>query len=158
LPTDQLGYIRINLRGREPNGIVEPGSEYDDVCSQVTETLKELVHPHTGKPIVREIFHTDQIVPGPQRNRLPDLIVTWLDDAEIHEANSTEIGTINGDLPDPRSGNHQPQGFAIFYGPGIKNNQVSEGHIVDIAPTVLKYFGLKPSSDIDGRPWTDIFS
>jgi predicted AlkP superfamily phosphohydrolase/phosphomutase len=152
LPTDLLGYIRINLKGREPQGIVEPGSEYDDLCSQVSEALKELVHPHTGKPIVREIFHTDQTFPGPQRNRLPDLIVTWLDDSEINdEGYSKEIGTINGNLPDPRSGNHRPEGFAIFYGPGITKGQVSQGHITDIAPTILKYFGLTPPSTIDGR-------
>jgi len=61
-------------------------------------------------------------------------------------------------LRDPRSGNHRPEGFALFYGPGIGKGSVGEGHIVDIAPTILKYFGLTPSSDIEGRPWSKIVS
>jgi predicted AlkP superfamily phosphohydrolase/phosphomutase len=158
LPTDLLGYIRINLKGREPQGLVEPGAEYNDICMEISAALKELLHPHTGKPIVREVFRTDLIFPGPQRDRLPDLIVTWLDDSEIQQAYSTDISTTNGNLPDPRAGNHRPKGFALFYGPRMKNRQVSEGHILDIAPTVLHHFGLKPSGDIDGRAWTNLIS
>ena len=29
------GYIRINLKGREPQGIVEPGKEYEDLCEEI---------------------------------------------------------------------------------------------------------------------------
>jgi predicted AlkP superfamily phosphohydrolase/phosphomutase len=156
LPTDLLGYIRINLKGREPQGLVHPGSEYDDICNHISSALKELIHPRTGKRIVREVFHTNAIFAGPERDRLPDLIVTWRDG--INEAHSPQkAGTINGDSPDPRSGNHRPQGFALLYGPGIGKGQAAEGRIVDIAPTVLKYFGITPPSDIDGRPLPNIF-
>jgi predicted AlkP superfamily phosphohydrolase/phosphomutase len=65
---------------------------------------------------------------------------------------SNIIGRIDGKLPDPRSGNHKPQGFAIFHGPGIKKQRASEGRILDIAPTILNYFGLKAPDDFDGRP------
>lgn len=156
LPTDLLGYIRINLKGREPYGIVEPGSEYNDLCTQISEALKQVVNPHTGRQLVREVFYTDQVFPGPQRDRLPDLIVTWRDEAEINGAYSQKIGIINGDSPDPRTGNHRPQGFAIMHGPGIEKALSSEGHIFDVAPTVFRYFGLKPPSYIDGKPWINI--
>ena len=158
LPTDLFGYIRINLKGREPLGIVEPGSEYDDICSRISEALKGLVNPHTGKRIVQEIFHTDRLFPGPQRERLPDLIVAWEDEPLVNGAYSEEIGRLQGTSPDPRSGNHKPQGFGIFHGPGIKKQKAAEAHVVDIAPTILKYFGLKSPSDCDGRPLTDVFS
>ncbi len=159
LPTDLLGYIRINLKGREPHGIVDSGSEYADLCCQISDALRTLVNPHNGKRIVREVFHTDQVFPGPQRGRLPDLIVAWQDQPDINdEAYSDEIGSITGNLPDLRSGNHEPQGFAIFYGPGIPKQHVSEAHIVDIAPTILKYFGLNPSCHLDGRPLAGVIS
>jgi predicted AlkP superfamily phosphohydrolase/phosphomutase len=157
LPTDLFGYIRINLKGREPHGIVEPGSEYNDLCRRIGEAFKELVNPHTGKRIVREVFHADQWFPGPQRKRLPDLIIAWEDEPPVGGAYSNEIGRVNGKSPDPRSGNHKPHGFAIFYGPGFAHEKVVEGRIVDIAPTVLKYFGLKPPPHSDGRPLTEVF-
>jgi predicted AlkP superfamily phosphohydrolase/phosphomutase len=158
LPTDLYGYIRINLKGREPHGIVEPGSEYKDLCWQISEAFEELVNAHTGKRIVREVFHTDRLFPGPQRKRLPDLIIVWQDEALISGAYSEKIGRVNGISPDLRSGNHRPHGFAIFYGPGIGKQQVSEGHLADVAPTILKYFGLKPPSNLDGRSLDRVFS
>lgn len=158
LPTDLYGYIRINLKGREPRGIVEPGSEYNEICSRIREVLKTLVNPHTGKPIVREIYHTDQIFPGPQRERLPDLLVDWQDEPVLNGAYSDQVGQLNGKVSDLRSGNHTPKGFAIFYGPGIGKQQASEAHIVDIAPTILQYFGVKPTVDFDGKPLVKVFS
>src|SRR5581483_4659553 len=43
LPTDLEGCIRISLKGREPQGVVEPGRHYEDVCDELTATLAELV-------------------------------------------------------------------------------------------------------------------
>jgi predicted AlkP superfamily phosphohydrolase/phosphomutase len=151
LPTDLFGCIRINLKRREPQGIVEPGSEYDRVCSQIADELKKMIDPQTGARVVREVYHTDQIYPGPQRHRLPDLLVSWQDEPEAHEAHPEAFGRRNGDSPDARSGNHRPEGFAIFYRPGMNNDYLSSGHIVDIAPTILNYFGLKPPATIDGH-------
>ena len=151
LPTDSLGFLRVNLKGREPNGVVEPGKEYDDLCQRISETLKQLVNPRTGKKIVREVFFTEHVFPGPERNRLPDLMICWEDDEAIDEAQLDEMRRIRGNLPDARSGNHNPHGFALFYGPGVGGGQASEGHIMDIAPTTLSYFGLKPPTYMDGK-------
>lgn len=158
MPTDQLGYIRVNLKGREPLGIVEPGSEYEEVCERINEALRKLVDPRTGRRIVGEIFRTDQVFPGAERDRLPDLIVAWRDDPETDRAHAEEAAASRGDSPDPRAGNHRPRGFALLSGPGIGKGRVADGHILDIAPTALKNFGLTPPCDIDGRPWNDIFS
>jgi predicted AlkP superfamily phosphohydrolase/phosphomutase len=158
LPTDLFGYIRINLKGREPSGIVEPGPEYSALCARITEALHDLVNPRTGRPVVRQVFRTDEFFPGPQRERLPDLIVAWENEPLLDGAYSKEMGTISGESPDLRSGNHQPQGFAIFYGRGIGSHTTSEGRVVDVAPTILSLFGLKSPSAFDGRPLTEVFS
>ncbi|MGH7931127.1 MAG: hypothetical protein ACREQV_25420, partial [Candidatus Binatia bacterium] len=67
-------------------------------------------------------------------------------------------GTISGELADRRSGNHRSDGFALLYGPGVAKGQQSEGHLLDIAPTILKYFGLNAPADFDGRPLAGFFS
>ena len=157
LPTDSLGFLRVNLKGREPNGIVEPGKEYDELCQRTRKALQELVIPKTGKRAAREIFLTDHLFPGPERDRLPDIIIDWNDGTEIDGAYSSETGTIEGTSPDPRQGNHRPEGFAVAYGTAIRKGYVAEGHILDIAPTVLNYFGLEPAPSMNGRPWTGLF-
>jgi predicted AlkP superfamily phosphohydrolase/phosphomutase len=157
LPTDSLGFLRVNLKGREPSGIVEPGKEYDELCQRTRKALQQLVIPKTGKRAAREIFLTDHLFPGPERDRLPDIIIDWNDGTEIDGAYSSETGTIEGTSPDPRQGNHRPEGFAVVYGTAIRKGYVAEGHILDIAPTVLDCFGLEPASSMDGRPWTGLF-
>jgi predicted AlkP superfamily phosphohydrolase/phosphomutase len=151
LPTDQFGYIRINLKGREPNGVVEPGSEYSALCETLCKVLKTLFDSRTGKPIVREVFKASETFPGPRSDYLPDLIVTWRDEAMMDGAFSDIVGHVYGKMLDPRSGNHRAEGFAIFYGPGVKKAQDLEARIVDIAPTILRYFGLNVPCSIDGK-------
>lgn len=157
LPTERLGFIRINLKGREPNGIVEPGLEYQNLCDQICDTLKQLVHPRTGRPIVGEVFYTDHVFPGPQRDCLPDLIVDWRHEGEIDETCSRQVGTVKASSPDLRYASHSPEGFAVLYGRGIGRGYASTGHILDVAPTVLTYFGLQPPSYMDGQAWANPF-
>ncbi|MBS3785128.1 MAG: alkaline phosphatase family protein, partial [Anaerolineae bacterium] len=55
------GSIRVNLKGREVNGIVEPGSEYQRVCEEIGSALEELVDPDTGERIVERVFRRDEL-------------------------------------------------------------------------------------------------
>ena len=99
------------------------------------------------------MFFTDEIFPGPERDRLPDLIVNWRNGQKIDRVASKEFGTISGTLPDPRSGNHRAEGFALLYGPGIAQRERSEGHLLDIAPTILSFYGNDIPETFDGRAW-----
>jgi predicted AlkP superfamily phosphohydrolase/phosphomutase len=156
LPTDAHGFIRVNLKGRDSKGIVSSVAEYDEICRKVTRTLKDLVDLETGQPVVKDVFLTDEIFPGPERDSLPDLIVNWLTDKKIDSVHSKEVGTVKGVLPDPRSGNHRSEGFALLYGPEIPKGQRSEGHLLDIAPSVLRFYGDTPAASFDGHAWDDL--
>jgi len=53
------------------------------------------------------------------------------------------------------SGDHGSFDYKATPGTFVSNRSVAEGralHIIDIAPTVLSYFGLPIPPDIDGRP------
>jgi predicted AlkP superfamily phosphohydrolase/phosphomutase len=156
LPTDAHGLIRVNLKGREASGKVNSGAEYEEICQKVSRALKDLVDAQTGKPIVAEVFLTDEIFAGSERDRLPDLIVSWKNGKQIDRVASKEVGNISGKLPDPRSGNHRAEGFALLYGPDIAKRQRTEGHLLDIAPTILSFYGQAVPGSFDGRPWNDI--
>ena len=156
LPTDAHGLIRVNLKGRETNGKVNSGAEYEEICRKVSRALKDLVDAQTGKPVVEEVFLTDEIFPGPERDSLPDLIVSWKNGKQIDRVASKKVGNISGKLPDPRSGNHRAEGFALLYGPDIAKRKRTEGHLLDIAPTILSFYGHDVPGSFDGRPWDDI--
>ena len=83
LLTDLEGCIRINLKGREPLGIVEPGAEYEAVLAAIDTALGQLVDPATGRPAVTRILRADTAFPGVRRDRLPDLVVHWSREAPM---------------------------------------------------------------------------
>lgn len=154
LPTDLEGYIRVNLRGREPEGIVEQGGEYREVCRELVEALSELKNPATGRAAVREVVVTDDVMDGPRRAQLPDVIVCWSDEAQISALESSAVGTVSGESPDGRTGTHKPPGFVLARGAGGRKIDLpNRAHIFDFAPTLLEHFGLQPPPEMDGRAW-----
>jgi len=157
LPTDLEGCIRINLKGREPQGMVSPGDEYEQVCTEIAEGLRRLINPSTGLPAVRRVIQTDALYPGERRDYLPDLIVVWSDEAEITEVRSDEIGTLRGVSPDARTGTHSPPGFMIARGPTVPRGRTLEGgQVIDLAPTILAKLGVSLPEHMDGKVWRDL--
>lgn len=138
LPSFSEGYVRINLQGRESQGIVAP-TEYDDLCDEITQKLYSLKDARTGVPMVKEIMRTRQY--GSNYNfKYPDadLVVVWQEDYATDVVDSPDFGRI-GPVPFARTGSHRSQGFLLAKGPGIEANAcLPQCHAVDLAPTILK--------------------
>jgi predicted AlkP superfamily phosphohydrolase/phosphomutase len=147
-----VGQVYVNLKGREPEGIVEPGAEYKAVRQQVMEALQDLRHPETGQPLVDEIIPGDQVVHGPYASRSPDLHLVLDGYRSIVFplfATDNRIVTrqIRGD-----SGCHRLHGIFIAWGSGVRLGETVEGaRILDLAPTILHLMGLPVPDDMDGR-------
>jgi predicted dehydrogenase/predicted AlkP superfamily phosphohydrolase/phosphomutase len=159
------GYIRVNLKGREPDGIVEAGKEYDDLCNEIYSAVKSMTNPANGKLAARTVYKTDDVYRGPCRSHMPDILINWSDDAKI----TTELWTAthgivrskkpNCALPPYYTGNHRPNAFLISVGPGISRGVVCEGaSILDLAPTILNRFGIDPPDYMDGRVLSELWS
>lgn len=152
LVADLQGYIRINVVGRDAEGIVEPGTEYDRLCEELVSGLAGFVDADSGEPIVSEVVRSDQLYKGGTRvEELPDLIVRWSPTpASSHRRIvSPKHGAIEwptpGGHPDGRSGNHRGEGFLLAGGEGVSPGVSLEGaNIVDLAPTVFSMLGLPP--------------
>lgn len=150
LVADLQGYIRINVAGREADGCVSPGAEYDRLCDEISMGLAAFVDADSGEPVVEEVVRSDRLYPdGEKVADLPDLIVRWVSTpASSHRAVvSPRHGSIDwptpGSHPDGRSGNHRAEGFLLASGEGISEETPLEGaHIVDLAPTVFALLGL----------------
>jgi predicted AlkP superfamily phosphohydrolase/phosphomutase len=159
LVADLQGYVRINLRGREAAGIVEPGEEYDRLCAEIIEGLSTYVDSDTGEPVVESVMRSGQLFSqGARRNNLPDLIVRWAySPAADHRAIvSSRFGSIPwpipGRNPDGRSGNHCPEGFLIAVGDRIQpGSQINDAHILDLAPTVYALLDVPKPAEMCGN-------
>lgn len=151
LPSDLEGCVRINLRGREPEGIVEPGAQYADLCEEIRRGLEELVNPATGKPAVRHVWVRNEIFPGPCQEELPDLMVTWQDDAPIEALASPRVGVVEGVNPDRRPGTHSTAGFLIARGAELSWQCAGRARLVDVPATLLRHLGVPGAAELDGR-------
>lgn len=152
LPTDLEGCIRINMRGREPQGIVEPGRVYDQLCKAIAGDLRALVNPATGKPAVRQVFIRNQVFSGRRQEYLPDLVVSWEEEASFEALVSPRAGEVAGSNPDRRTGTHSPQAFLLTIGPRVAPGVQGSARLVDVAPSALKLLGLRPGKEMEGRP------
>jgi predicted AlkP superfamily phosphohydrolase/phosphomutase len=159
LTADVHGYVRINVRGREAQGIVEPGAEYDRVCAEIAEGLRSFVDSDTGEDVVAEVARIDELFPpGGRRDALPDLIVRWAPSpcAATRSIESPRFGTIPwptpGKNPNGRSGNHTAEGFLFAAGDGIPpaSSLGPEAHILDLPPTILEILGVEPPAYMTG--------
>ena len=152
LPTDLEGCIRINLKGREPQGIVEPGGPYEELCEEIRAKLLELTNPSDGAPAVRHVWIRNKVFPGDRQEQLPDLIVTWNNKTPFKSVGSPRFGSIKGDNADPRPGTHSASGFLLAAGAGIPSGIQGAGRLVDVAPTAMRLLDCVLPDHLDGAP------
>lgn len=155
------GYIRINLKGREPKGIVGAGLEYETLCDEIARTARDMVNPANEAPAALTVYKTDDLYRGPCRDEMPDVIINWNDGARVTTELLTEkYGLVRSAAPGCAlapyyTGNHRPNAFMIALGPGLARGAVANGaSILDLAPTILAAFGVEPPKYMDGKVLT----
>ena len=154
LPSFSEGYVRLNVKGREAAGLVEP-SDYDRVWREISADLSQLRDARTGRPLVTNIVRTraDAFTPlqGAGRPSDADMIVMWAN-APCDVVDHPVAGRI-GPVPFKRSGSHVHRGFFMARGRDVPRGAVlPEGHALDLAPTILSEMGAAIPVHFDGRP------
>jgi predicted AlkP superfamily phosphohydrolase/phosphomutase len=157
------GQIYVNLKGREPQGIISPGTEYENLCQQIKTELLELVDPDDGKPVVDRIYTREELFNGPSEEFAPDLTVVMRDLSYITRK-GYEFGTQSGHIFTPpqtgESGSHRYLGMLIMTGEHITNGSSSQAEPVlfDLAPTILHLLNCPVHAEMDGRVMEDWIS
>ena len=166
LPMDLTGLLRVNLRGREREGIVAPGAEYAALCAELESFFRSLRDDRTGAPVVAEVVraYADSPSEATHRDGQPDLILKWRETRtrDVSRLISSELPAFECDVPrylaSGRSGNHRPFGWFVASGPGIAAGRHLGTHdVVDLAPTVRQVLGLEPEPRFHGRPLPLVF-
>ncbi|MFN2383426.1 MAG: alkaline phosphatase family protein [Gemmatimonadota bacterium] len=152
LPSDDFdATLRVNLRGREPDGIVEPG-EVAALHHHLRAELRQLVNPATGRSAVHDVARTSDVYQGPRLLDLPDFVVQWASDAPIIALEHPRLGRFEGPPWDIRKTQHAHDGFLLAAGPGIVPGARLDGlTTLDIGPTVLHLLGQPVPPEMEGR-------
>jgi len=150
-----IGQIYFNLRGRESRGIVSPGAEASQLADELSVKLLTMTDPDDGAPIIRSVYKRDDIYSGEFLSNASELQIG------MHEGYRVSWQTTLGGSPEglvyPNmkkwSGDHGGYDFATTAGVLIANRRLTSASpsIMDIAPTVLKYFGIQIPAGTDGK-------
>jgi len=151
-----LGGIFINQAGREGQGSVQPGEEYERVSSAIISKIREYRDPDTAGPVVQGVYRREEIFHGPMIENAPDLQLSF------HDGYRTSWQTALGAVPESIivanlkkwSGDHCASDSSDTQGILASNRKITTKSlsILDIAPTVLHLFGIPTPPEIDGRP------
>jgi predicted AlkP superfamily phosphohydrolase/phosphomutase len=155
---DASAGVRINLKGREPQGLVEPGSEYDEICSMLSRELLQLENPDTGRPLISRVLKASEFYQGDRVTQLPDLLVLWDRSGPIRRASGEAIGEISSKFvfANHRTGDHtEDDGLFFFVGPDFPPQELEQVSVADLAPTIAALLDV-PMPDTDGKVIADI--
>jgi predicted AlkP superfamily phosphohydrolase/phosphomutase len=148
LPSFYDGRIRINLRGRERQGMVEP-ARYEETCRGLETLLRECRDPRTGEPAVDSIEYPWTRDPLDLTSSEADLIVVWR--GVVVALEHPRLGRI-GPLPLRRTGGHTgPHGMAYIVAPGLEPEDRGVRSAFDVVPTIVRLLGDQPPAHIVGK-------
>jgi predicted AlkP superfamily phosphohydrolase/phosphomutase len=158
--------IWINLKGREPVGIVEPPT-YESMRDRIMAQLTLWRNPYTAQPMVKRVYRREEIYSGPYVDHAPDLLIEW----ELDDGYSYLFRPSTGRRRPPveildqeertrvKSGDHRPEGIFLATGPQVAAPmELKDVKITDVAPTILHILGLPVPSDMDGKVLTELFT
>lgn len=153
LPSDHFqAFLSLNLAGREPNGIVQPGAESEALFGRVRAEFMRLVNVETGRPAVDDVQWIPSLYSGASAFELPDIVVHWSKDIPIRKLRHPELGSFEAGEHVLRKSQHTNRGFLLATGPAfVEQTNVSELDTIDIAPTVLHLLGQEPGPDMTGE-------
>ena len=153
-PADNQGYVCLNRRGRERDGIVE-GPEADELLESIAEGLRDFRDPD-GEPAVAAVDRVADRWQGSAADRLPDLVVRWRPTSAvaIEALHSPRFGTVRRQgYGSGRTGNHTDGDAWAILAPASSRlrDPGRPARIVDIAATVAALTGAD-SAGLAGEP------
>ncbi|MCR9137215.1 MAG: alkaline phosphatase family protein [Alphaproteobacteria bacterium] len=115
LRTDIRTELRLNLIGREAEGILERGSQrHHDYVAFIRSAFMQLTDADSGVRLVEDMVDIHAQCPGPMVDRLPDYAITWNEAPAARRVHTPLLGTLEVNRPGVRGGDHTDFGFALL--------------------------------------------
>jgi predicted AlkP superfamily phosphohydrolase/phosphomutase len=146
--------LYLNLKGRERDGVVEPGRQKEQLLAELASRL-EALRDVNGQRVIHRVHRTDQVYSGGATGLAPDLVVGY---SRGYRASwATCLGDLTGDvLRDNDSAWSADHCADVSQVPGVlfsnRAIRADAPSLVDLAPSILTDFGLPTPPSMEGRP------
>ncbi len=166
--SEELNYfpaIWLNVKGREPHGIVEP-RELDALLSRLQCDLEAMRDPFDGQPVVTRVMRREELADGPYAGRIPDLVLelrtpNGYSYCALPSRGGREVSPMRllreeectGARGTTMSGAHRPHGIWLARARDLVPERAPPFTLADAGATILHRHGCAPAPGADGRPW-----
>jgi predicted AlkP superfamily phosphohydrolase/phosphomutase len=140
--------LYINLKGREPNGLVEP-DEYEKLRTSIIRGLKSINDPVGLRPVFDNIFRKEEIYSASNLDLAPDLIGKLKEGYRYSQVIGPDFPVVSKE--DWRHSYHDYESFFMAYGGSLHGKGTINANIVDLAPTILHLLDAPIPDDMDGK-------
>jgi predicted AlkP superfamily phosphohydrolase/phosphomutase len=149
-----LNGLYVNLKGREKEGAVEPGADYDALVEELDQALMAMVDPRNGNAAVSLIVRPQRDFHGPEKDKGPDILVGYT--RGYRSSWDSPLGMFPKDVfvdnKSAWSGDHCIDNRLV---PGIlvTNQRITSESpsLADLTIAVLDEFGVAPPDGLIGR-------
>lgn len=157
------GNICLNVVGREPQGIVQPGEEYESLREEIIIRLLELRDPETGEPVVERVYRREEIYSGPYLELAPDLLILWVEDRYVSKDQyepqqgpvfdrRLKFGLGSAEYALDQTGTHTMNGIVICAGQHVRAGARIQGALlIDLPSTILYLLGVPIPAQMEGK-------
>lgn len=151
------GFVYLNLKGREPQGVVDPG-DFEKTRDELIAKFRAARIPGTERPLFKQVWKGEELYARKEELDLPDIIVAAADG--LYPRKKLTHKKAVGTTPDAVGGVHRQDGVYAFSGDGVlpSGSQGRRANIADIAPTLLAALGQPIPADMTGRAMTHVFN
>ncbi len=150
--------IRINLKGRDQYGIVEPGREYEDLRRKIAQELMDITDD-AGRKVMKAVYPVEDLYGVADLPEAPDLFFDFQDE---HFYTTYDAITENTVFMDGgyawRQGDHRRDGVVALAGRGIEPGRTITADIEDLLPTIMFVEDLPMSDNFDGKIIREAFT
>lgn len=145
--------IHIQLQEQPGSPGVAP-ENYELFRSNLIEKLLAILDPETGRPLLKDVLKKEEVFPGTQLHKAPDLTLVPFDHGFVSVLDAEPIIAIRSTV----KGTHYPSGILLGNGPALRKGEAaSQQAILDVAPTLLHGLGLPIPADFEGQVIEAVF-
>ena len=139
------GRFYVNLKGREREGCVQAGAEYEQVRRDVADALMEIRDPDGGVPVIDRVLMREEAFAGDDLDVAPDLMAVPAQGYDLKGGFEKRVLF----EPSPVNGTHTFDDALWFANaPGLASDDAT---VMDILPTMMALLGLESPDGVDGR-------
>jgi len=138
------GRIFVNLKGREREGRIAPGPDYERVRDELIDAAERLTDPTTGARVVRKAYRREELYQGPALSEAADVVLAPENGFDPKGALAKASFTFKDQM---MVGMHTFDDAFLYVGrSGLEDRPVN---LLDIAPTMLSLLGIRPPAELD---------